>query len=295
MSNFYGAIGLIGGASGALDAIDGAGLADGDGAVVIVDGISYAYHLDASLGGSESSPNIITPDANPGTKRWTLCTPYAIETTRTINFTSGMSSATIQALIDAVGRNIPNGVTLTFQFGDGTYTLDTELDFEGFYGGGIVNIQGNDAESKVLHTNQAAILDFNNDTHGIVGANNTATVNVYNLRVDFDSVTDVRAFFFTNCFRATFLGNYALGDGASNGAGWQCQAGFFYLNANYVSNMKYGIRGIQSRLYSDGNDDTGTQPAYGLYCQTAGTIGKNGTQPAGSTANEGTAGGGVIR
>ena len=71
-NNFYPATGLIGGAEGALDNIDGAGLADGDGAVVITDGIAYLYHLNATSGVAEHSPTIIAPDDNAGDKRWEL-------------------------------------------------------------------------------------------------------------------------------------------------------------------------------------------------------------------------------
>ena len=75
MSNFYGATGLIGGAAGALDAIDGSVLSDGDGALVIVGGYHYAYILDDDSGAGESSPDIIAPDTSPGTKRWILVPP----------------------------------------------------------------------------------------------------------------------------------------------------------------------------------------------------------------------------
>jgi len=76
MSNFYGATSLVGGGAGALDNIDGAGLSDGDGAVVITDSTAYFYHLDATSGQEESSPDIIAPDSNPGTKRWILDEVY---------------------------------------------------------------------------------------------------------------------------------------------------------------------------------------------------------------------------
>jgi len=72
MSNFYPATGLIGGNEGDLDNIDGATLVDGDGAIVIINGNAYLYHLDATSGEAESSPLIISPDTNPGTKRWIL-------------------------------------------------------------------------------------------------------------------------------------------------------------------------------------------------------------------------------
>lgn len=72
MSNFYGATGLIGGNSGDLDNIDGTNLASGDGAFVITSTGLYIYYLNATSGASESSPDIISPDANAGNKRWIL-------------------------------------------------------------------------------------------------------------------------------------------------------------------------------------------------------------------------------
>ena len=72
MSNFYGATSLIGGASGALDAIDGAALADLDGAIVISNDKTYLMCLDVDNAGAENSPLIIAPDTNPGDKRWVL-------------------------------------------------------------------------------------------------------------------------------------------------------------------------------------------------------------------------------
>ena len=70
--NFYGATGLIGGTDGKLDNIDGAALADGDGAIVIMAGTHYLYILDDDSAAAESSPDIIEPDANGGDKRWIL-------------------------------------------------------------------------------------------------------------------------------------------------------------------------------------------------------------------------------
>jgi hypothetical protein len=72
MSNFYGATGLIGGAAGDLDNIDGTSLAAGDGAVVITSTTAYLFYLNASSGAVESSPYVISPDANAGNKRWIL-------------------------------------------------------------------------------------------------------------------------------------------------------------------------------------------------------------------------------
>ncbi len=69
---FYPCIALTGGADGALDAIDGTALVDGEAAFVVANGMQYVYHLDADSGADEDSPNVIAPDTNAGTKRWVL-------------------------------------------------------------------------------------------------------------------------------------------------------------------------------------------------------------------------------
>ena len=71
-NNFYCRTSLIGGGGGALDQIDGAGLNDLDFAAVSVLNKVYFYTLDDDSGAAELSPNIISPDANAGTKRWLL-------------------------------------------------------------------------------------------------------------------------------------------------------------------------------------------------------------------------------
>ena len=71
-NNFYGATSLIGGGSGALDKIDGADLVDKDAALVVTSTKMYIYFLDATSGAAESSPDVVVPDTNAGTKRWIL-------------------------------------------------------------------------------------------------------------------------------------------------------------------------------------------------------------------------------
>ena len=72
MSNvlIYKETALTGGGAGALDAIDGDSLSDGDIAMVFSGSTVYLFELDASSGAAESSPGIIAPDTNPGDKRW---------------------------------------------------------------------------------------------------------------------------------------------------------------------------------------------------------------------------------
>ncbi len=71
---FYFTTALLGGETGALDAVAGNVLVDGDGAIAQTDGYVYLYYLDATAGGAEDSPNVIVPDTNPGTKNWVLQT-----------------------------------------------------------------------------------------------------------------------------------------------------------------------------------------------------------------------------
>lgn len=69
----YAGILLTGGGTGALDKIDGAALVDKDIAEVTVKGDkTYSYVLNATSGAAESSPDVIIPDTNAGTKRWIL-------------------------------------------------------------------------------------------------------------------------------------------------------------------------------------------------------------------------------
>ena len=63
---------LTGGASTALDGVNGDDLIEGDIGLCYVSNIKYEYRLDASNGAAESSPDIIVPDTNPGTKNWIL-------------------------------------------------------------------------------------------------------------------------------------------------------------------------------------------------------------------------------
>jgi hypothetical protein len=70
-NNFYGVTSLTGGA-GALDAIDGANLADLDAAFVVTLSYIYFYSLDADSAAAENSPYVISPNTNAGNKRWIL-------------------------------------------------------------------------------------------------------------------------------------------------------------------------------------------------------------------------------
>jgi hypothetical protein len=95
--NFYPFTALIGGGAGALDKEDGAGLADGDGAMVITDAGVYWYHLNATSAATENSPFRISPDANAGNKRWHLVgTTVAIGALVYPSSNQSLSSSSVQ-------------------------------------------------------------------------------------------------------------------------------------------------------------------------------------------------------
>lgn len=80
----------------------------------------------------------------------------------TVNLTASMTTAQIQALIDAQPKNL-GGRTLTFQFADGTYATTAALSFANFYSGTLA-LQGNMSEPTTNHTNQAVIIDSSGTT-----------------------------------------------------------------------------------------------------------------------------------
>lgn len=63
---------LTGGTTDAMDGLDGNTLNDGDITEIYKLNVWSIYVLDADSGASESSPDVIAPDTNPGSKRWIL-------------------------------------------------------------------------------------------------------------------------------------------------------------------------------------------------------------------------------
>lgn len=120
---------LTGGSTLALDYIDGDLLAlatDDDWAFVPVSGVLYVYKLNRSSSASESSPDVIVPDTNPGTKRWELQATGKIPIDLTAKTTTGTLSAADMAgncLITNTGAGgnieltlLPGAADLAFEF-----------------------------------------------------------------------------------------------------------------------------------------------------------------------------------
>lgn len=101
----YAATSLTGGGTGALDAIDGQNLQEGDIAHVTTSAYTYEYYLSPDSGAAESSPAIIMPNVNAGTKRWILS---PINTTKIYLLTSNGGAGTVTLTASAVTTFVSN-------------------------------------------------------------------------------------------------------------------------------------------------------------------------------------------
>jgi len=250
---------------------------------------------DARLGIDSAPDNyVLTTDSGETTGMKWAATKLLADTT--VNFVATDTSAEIQALIDAQPKDL-GGYALTFQYADGTYTVATTMTYSGFKNG-TLNIFGNTGEATSLHTDQAVILDSTATSQTVVFVDNChCNVDVRFLNVSMDNTVAYSGIYINNTSFAAVRWNYVLGENTTSGNGIRFDTGSSgRIDANYVSNLLSGIFVyMSSHVASIGNDDTGTQPAYGLNAQYGSVIAKSGTQPAGSTGAETTANGGVIR
>ena len=207
----------------------------------------------------------------------------------TINLLLADSTAEKQAKIDAVPRSALPGVTVTFQFEDGTHTETATLTFEGF--AYPIEILGN-ASDTGLSTSKSVDIVFGN-SYGFT-IDNCASFRVKWLDIQCTTTTD-NILIYCRESNGELDACYIHGTGTGGGIAVDSVRGPLSVSNCYISNIKHGIYAYASRIYSNNNDDTGTPPLYGLTSTAASTIGKNGTQPAGSTANENPSKGGIIR
>jgi hypothetical protein len=213
---------------------------------------------------------------------------YGLWTDTTVNLTTSMSESQRQAEIDAIPKYIHDGVTLTFQFADGTHTANTEIVFSGFYGGGLIEILGN-ATNNSLSTTKAVTIDASGGEMAIrILSCRVSEIHVNYLKINFNTSyigIGINVNHTSSVINLNY--NYIYGTGTANGYGLYIRfAPTITAHNNYFSNSKVAITVKDSTsLYSLDNDDTGTMPLYGLYSYSA-MIFKGGTQPAGSTASE---------
>ncbi len=207
-------------------------------------------------------------------------------------FDSTMTAQEIQDSINMLPKNL-GGHDLTFQFSDGTYLLDTTLVFERFYGGRLY-INGNLSESSTLYSTQSVVLNSSATTSAILIQYCMSYNVVRNIKVVGTSAEN-EILFLSNGTMNLVLNSYLSG-GVSSSYGVRFQYSPGYIINSYVSTVTYGIAAYASRIYSNNNDDISTPPTYGLAATNGGTLSKGGgLQPTGSSSNEYTSTGGVIR
>ena len=253
----------------------------------------------ARLGGDTAGSNYV--DSVAGAKVPLSAYIVILATNATYNISAGSSAATVQAMIDAAPHIIPSGLTMTFQFANGTYEWDdTYIYFNGFRGGGSLLVSGNRGEAAALHTTQAVIIDADDGSQNYIDCFRFSScsllqIGVEKIRFNVDAAQSGSACRFDNSSCFWFKYNYVVGNSTGNGIGCYVLYGSTgWAQANYFTSNKTAIYANNGGwVVSDGNDDTGTRPLYGLW-SVAGFIQKTGTQPAGSSANEVTANGGQI-
>ena len=213
----------------------------------------------------------------------------------TVILDSTMTRDEIQDSINMIPKNL-GGHTLTFQFSDGTYTLDSTLYFNNFYGG-FLNIYGNliEEDESTLHSDQAVIFNSSTTGNAINLEQNQCAVRFINIKVD--AQFSSRVLFINRSMDFTLKGCYIIGNSNAGSYGIRIQLTSGVVWSNYVSTSYYAIAAFTANIFSWNNDDIGTLPSYGLYATNSGIIGKHSTsvQPSGSIADEVTTNGGVIR
>jgi hypothetical protein len=123
VNNMYGRTALTGGVSGCLDAINGSRLKNGDVDIVMDSGANVSfYRLNETSGAAESSPTVISPDTNAGSKRHIL----ASATFDHIHLVNNLYIAAGKG-IDYAGAGVP-GMTsrLLDDYERGTFTPTIE-------------------------------------------------------------------------------------------------------------------------------------------------------------------------
>lgn len=212
----------------------------------------------------------------------------------TVNLDDSMTTAEMQALIDAQPRNL-NGKNLTVQFADGTYTLTAPLVFR-FFVGGLLEIQGNPADNTLSSTKAVNLLGAYS-AHTL-SFESCGPVRLRYLRAscgDGDGVTTPVGIRMFNCGYANvhFVATTNQTGLTTAGKGY----GIFFDHTHgevwtsHFSAMEVALACWRGHVLSIGNA-SGVASLFGLVAN-AGIIFKTGTQPSGTTA-EATSNGGQI-
>ena len=148
-----------------LDYYDGNSLSDKDRAFAIVSGLLYLYELNATSGAAESSPNVISPDTNAGTKRWILVSAYTLQIAASIADGDTTHAPDGNSVFDALALKAPLA-SPTF-----TTQITTPIVYGSAAADGDITIEGTSHATK---TTSYVILQPTSGNVGI-GTTNPAT------------------------------------------------------------------------------------------------------------------------
>src|SRR3990172_2543416 len=144
-----------------LDYADGNSLSDKDRAFAIVSGLLYLYELNATSGAAESSPNVIAPDTNAGTKRWILVSAYTLQIAASIADGDTTHAPDGNSVFDALALKAPLA-SPTF-----TTQITTPIVYGSAAAAGDITIEG------TSHANKATSYVILQPTSGNVGIGTT--------------------------------------------------------------------------------------------------------------------------
>ena len=184
---------------------------------------------------------------------------------------------TLQYAVNRLPKNL-NGRSINIYFG----ALDTseEITIDGFYGGYSINI-----EPSIKYYTGATSINrlFVRNCTGVL-------INVNYLNIKRNDYWAVQVY---NSYTINFA-YCTISTSASSGGIFISSGSKVVVRNCTIANRTIAIRvEILSELYSMAN--SGSNTVYGLQADGGSTICKNGTQPMGSTSNENTTNGSVIR
>ncbi|NHN33577.1 pectinesterase family protein [Paenibacillus agricola] len=183
----------------------------------------------------------------------------------------GLPYRTVQFAINKIPQIVNHSVIINIAAG----TYAEAINIAGFNGKGILELIGNTASATV------SVISILMQVCG-------CKVKSSGLNV---TTTTGAAITVDGCQWAHLNTNFVTSSGAFEGI--RAVSSFVYTAGNVLSNRSVAIYSDFMSVVGSTNN-TGTGNTIGLYASTAGTIGKGGTQPAGTTA-EAFSTGGVIR
>jgi hypothetical protein len=192
---------------------------------------------------------------------------------RTITVGVGKDFTTIQEAINSIKKRVD--VIITINVDAGTYSESVNVG--GFYGGGSVNIYGGNSLATAVNYIVNNFNLYNNfakiTINGFIGTSNT---------YPFKAINSIAAEF--NYCTSTSTGTHGLYFESCIAICYSC------LVSNKSTAALRAEKGSNIFSYSW---TAGSGNAIGIYCRSASTIGKYGTQPQGTTAESADQGGAI--